>query len=84
LEDGSFIRLKNLSLSYDVPKRIIAPWHLSQLKATVSASNLLTFTGYGGMDPEVNAQSGNQNTQGYDWASVPQPRTLLFTLNLNF
>ncbi|MDR3261578.1 MAG: TonB-dependent receptor [Tannerella sp.] len=84
LEDGSFIRLKNLSLSYDVPKRIIAPWHLSQLKATVSASNLLTFTKYNGTEPEVNAQSSNQNTQGYDWASVPQPKTLLFTLNASF
>jgi TonB-linked SusC/RagA family outer membrane protein len=84
LEDGSFIRLKNISLSYEVPKRIIAPYHFSQLKATISATNLLTFTKYSGMDPEVNAQSSNQNTQGYDWASVPQPRTVLFTLNIGF
>ncbi|MDR2763908.1 MAG: hypothetical protein LBB90_02645, partial [Tannerella sp.] len=84
LEDGSFIRRKNLSLGYTIPKEITSQWHISQLKATLSASNLLTFTKYGGLDPEVNAQSSNQNTQGYDWAAVPQPRTWQISLNLTF
>ncbi|MDR2774633.1 MAG: SusC/RagA family TonB-linked outer membrane protein, partial [Tannerella sp.] len=84
LEDGSFIRLKNLALSYTIPKAITSQWHINQLKATLSASNLLTFTKYGGLDPEVNAQSNNQNTQGYDWSAVPQPRTYQIALSLNF
>jgi TonB-linked SusC/RagA family outer membrane protein len=84
LEDGSFIRLKNLALGYTIPKEITSQWRISQLRATLSASNLLTFTKYGGSDPEVNAQSSNQNTQGYDWSAVPQSRTYQITLSLNF
>lgn len=84
LEDGSFLRLKNLALGYTIPRAITSQWHISQIKATLSVSNLLTFTKYGGLDPEVNAQSGNQNTQGYDWASVPQPRTYQILLNVTF
>jgi TonB-linked SusC/RagA family outer membrane protein len=84
LEDGSFLRLKNLSLSYTIPKAITSQWRISQIRATLSASNLLTFTKYNGLDPEVNAQSSNQNTQGYNWSSVPQPRTYQITLNIGF
>jgi len=84
LRDGSFIRLKNVALSYIIPKSITSKWHISSLKATISASNLLTLTKYKGLDPEVSAQSSNQNTAGYDWATVPQPRTIQGTLNVTF
>ena len=81
LYDGSFLRVRNLSLGYDLPKSWIERFYLSRLNVSVSATNLLTLTSYPGPDPEVNAQGGNQNTYGYDWATVPQPRT--FTLSLN-
>ncbi|OAV67123.1 Outer membrane cobalamin receptor protein, SusC/RagA family [Bacteroidales bacterium Barb6] len=82
LNDASFIRLKNISLSYNVPKSLTSKLHLNGLKATASASNLFTLTSYTGLDPEVSAQSSNQNTAGYDWATVPQPRTYQLILNI--
>lgn len=84
LSDGSFIRLKNVALSYNLPKSIIRNLQLSRLRATVSVTNLFTITKYKGLDPEVNAQSSSQNTYGYDWATVPQPRTIQLTLNATF
>jgi TonB-linked SusC/RagA family outer membrane protein len=82
LEDASYIRLKNLSLSYTLPKSIISKWHINQVKATLSATNLWTLTKYQGLDPEVSAQSSDQNTAGYDWATVPQPRTVQVIFNI--
>lgn len=84
LSDGSFIRLKNVALGYNFPKSVVKSLTLSRLRASVSVTNLLTFTKYKGLDPEVNAQSSDQNTQGYDWATVPQPRTFQITLNATF
>jgi TonB-dependent starch-binding outer membrane protein SusC len=84
LEDGSYIRLKNVALTYTVPAAITTKWHISKLKASLVASNLLTFTKYSGLDPEVNSQGANQNTIGYDWATVPQPRTFQLGLSATF
>jgi len=84
LEDGSFIRLKNVSLSYTVPGKITKKWGISNLKLYVSGSNLLTITNYKGLDPEVSSQGGNQNTAGYDWATVPQSKTFTTGLNVTF
>ncbi|WP_165796102.1 SusC/RagA family TonB-linked outer membrane protein [Siphonobacter curvatus] len=76
LLDGSFIRLRNVSLGYTLPDAITRRARLSVVRAYVQIANLLTFTRYSGLDPEVNSQSNNQNTSGYDWATVPQPRTV--------
>ncbi|MDR3143014.1 MAG: TonB-dependent receptor [Tannerellaceae bacterium] len=84
LSDGSFIRFKNLAIGYNFPKSVIRSLQLSRLRATVSVTNLFTLTKYRGLDPEVNAQSGSQNTYGYDWATTPQPRTVQLTLNAAF
>jgi TonB-dependent starch-binding outer membrane protein SusC len=82
LDDGSFLRLKNVALSYTLPKSITTPLKVNRIKATLTATNLWTLTKYKGLDPEVSAQSENQNTAGYDWATVPQPRTVEFKLNV--
>ncbi|MDR2472003.1 MAG: SusC/RagA family TonB-linked outer membrane protein [Tannerella sp.] len=84
LDDGSFLRLKNLSISYNLPKSAVSWLHLNRVKTTFSASNLWILTNYKGLDPEVSAQSENQNTAGYDWATVPQPRTFEIKLNVTF
>lgn len=84
LEDGSFLRLRNVSISYDLPKSFVSKLKLNRAKVGFSATNLWTWTNYGGLDPEVSAQSTNQNTAGYDWATIPQPRTFEFVLNLTF
>jgi TonB-linked SusC/RagA family outer membrane protein len=82
VSDGSYLRLKNLSLSYTVPKNLSAKLHIERIKATVSATNLWTLTKFKGLDPEVSAQSADQNTAGYDWATIPQPRTFQVILNI--
>lgn len=76
LLDGSFIRLRNVSLGYTVPQSIVKRAGLTNVRAYVQAANLLTFTRFTGLDPEVSSQSNSQNTAGYDWATVPQPRTV--------
>jgi TonB-linked SusC/RagA family outer membrane protein len=75
LEDGSFLRLRTLSLGYTVPTVVAAKARLSSLRVYVQAANLFTITPYSGLDPEVNSQSGVSNTKNIDWATVPQPRT---------
>lgn len=82
LEDGSFLRLRNVSLGYTLPSSVASRLKLNRVKATFSATNLWTLSNYRGLDPEVSAQSTNQNTAGYDWATVPQPRTFEFILNI--
>jgi len=84
LEDGSFIRLKNVTLGYTIPSLVSSKWGISRARIYVSGSNLLTFTHYTGLDPEVNSQGGNQNTAGYDWATVPQPRTIQAGVSVTF
>ncbi|OQP40819.1 hypothetical protein A4H97_14505 [Niastella yeongjuensis] len=84
LEDGSFIRLRTLSLSYTLPASIISKLKFNNIRAYIQGTNLITITKYGGPDPEVSSQSGNQNTAGYDWATVPQPKTIQVGVNLVF
>lgn len=84
LDDGSFLRLKNIAIGYTLPKALTSRLHLNRIKATVSATNLWILTGYKGVDPEVSAQSENRNTAGYDRATIPQPRTFEIKLNLTF
>jgi TonB-linked SusC/RagA family outer membrane protein len=84
LEDGSFLRLKTLSIGYTFPSGVVQRLRLSNARAYIQATNLFTVTHYGGLDPEVSSQGSNQNTAGYDWATVPQPRTLQVGLNVTF
>ena len=84
LEDGSFIRLKNLSLGYNIPAGVVQKIGISRFRVYVQGTNLLTFTKYKGLDPEISSQSNNQNTAGYDWATVPQPRTVQVGANVTF
>jgi hypothetical protein len=84
LEDGSFIRLKTLTLGYNLPAAFLQKIKISKVRLYAQATNLITFTHYGGLDPEVSSQSSNQNTAGYDWATVPQPKTLQIGANVTF
>ncbi|MFT4153774.1 SusC/RagA family TonB-linked outer membrane protein [Parafilimonas sp.] len=83
LEDGSFIRLKNISLGYSLPFKE-GRSVFTKVRIYVQATNLVTFTNYGGLDPEVNSQSSSQSTTGYDWATVPQAKTFQVGVNVTF
>ena len=90
VEDGSFVRLKNVSLSYNVPASLISKQKVVRgVRATFGAQNLLTFTDYSGYDPEVGASVGaNVNAQnqaiGLDYGRYPLTPIYSFSLNVNF
>jgi TonB-dependent starch-binding outer membrane protein SusC len=90
VEDGSFVRLKNVSLSYNLPASLIAKQKVIKgLRATVGAQNLATFTKYSGFDPEVgayvgaNSNLGNQ-AFGVDFGRYPLTPIYTFTVGVNF
>jgi hypothetical protein len=83
--DGSFIRLRTVSLGYTVPKEMIERLKLERLRVYVSGMNLATFTKYPLWDPEVNSDSFSSNFAiGNDFYTPPQPRTFLVGLNIGF
>ncbi|VBB48561.1 TonB-dependent Receptor [uncultured Paludibacter sp.] len=82
IEDGSYIRLKNVTLAYDLPQNIVKKIFLSGLQFYVTGENLITWTHYTAYDPEVSSYSGLQ--LGIDDGSYPQSRTFIFGLNLKF
>ena len=81
LEDGSFIRLKNVSLAYNLPRELV-----NWLDASISISglNLLTITDYTGIDPEAYSVRGDREAQGSDAGAYPNARTFVVGLNLTF
>jgi TonB-dependent starch-binding outer membrane protein SusC len=83
IEDGSFIRLRNITLSYTLPGSIVSKIKTSNVKVFVTAQNLFTWTRYTGFDPEVT--SGNNTTQqGTDLGIYPVARTISGGLSLSF
>ena len=84
VEDGSYLRVKSVSLSYDVPRNIISKLGITRLQPYFTASNLLTWTSYSGMDPEVNQYGNNGAVQGIDWGTYPLNRSFVFGLKLEF
>jgi TonB-linked SusC/RagA family outer membrane protein len=81
VEDGSFVRLKNISLGYTLPVSTTQKLHLKSLKVYASATNLFTITNYSGMDPEIG--SWDPLSAGIDDGYYPQPRIITLGLNLS-
>lgn len=84
IEDGSYIRFKNISLGYTFPQKWIAPLSLSSLRIYLTAQNLFTITDYTGYDPEVNRFGNSSVSQGIDYGGYPAAKTILFGLNVKF
>lgn len=84
VEDGSYLRLKNISLSYNIKAPVLNRLGVSRLQPFVSATNLLTFTNYKGFDPEVNQYGNSGEVQGLDWGTYPQSKSFVVGLNLEF
>lgn len=88
LEDGSFLRLKNVMLGYNMPVsslQSITKGVVKNLRIYVSAQNILTFTNYTGYDPEVgNRTPGSSLTNGIDFAVYPQPKSFQAGLQVGF
>jgi TonB-linked SusC/RagA family outer membrane protein len=85
LQGASYVRMKTITLGYNLPKSLISKASLTKMRIYVSGQNLLTFTDYTMWDPEVNADSFESNvTQGTDFYSAPQPKTITFGVNIGF
>lgn len=84
VEDGSYVRMKNISLGYNLPTKLTEKMKISSLRVYVSGQNLLTFTNYSGFDPEVSwaGASGNSANQGLDYVSYPNAKGITLGLNL--
>lgn len=84
IENGSFLRIKNVALGYTFPKNWLKKVWMKSARLYVSGQNLYTFTTYSGMDPEVNYASTDNIVMGTDFFTYPQSRTLLVGLNIGF
>ena len=82
VEDGSYLRLKNISLGVAVPDRLIRKLKIRQIRFYVSAQNLVTWTHYSGFDPEASRNEQTTLTQGYDNAVYPVSKTYLAGLSI--
>ena len=82
VEDGSFVRLRTLTLSYDFPQELVKKFYFSTMRVYVSAENLLTSTDYLGYDPEFNHLGSNSLLSGVDGGSLPLTRT--FSVGIKF
>lgn len=82
IADGSFLRVKAVTLGYNLPAKITQKIRIEKARIYVRAQNLFTFTKYKGWDPEVNAdyQASNIN-QGVDFYSAPQVKAIVFGIN---
>jgi hypothetical protein len=83
IEDGSYLRLKNLSLGYNLPGDVLGKAGIEKLRLYVSAQNLWTLTNYSGYNPDVSYRDGNTSL-GLDYGSYPCTRSVTFGINLVF
>jgi TonB-linked SusC/RagA family outer membrane protein len=84
LEDGSYVRLKNLTLAYNVPTTFSGKAAIKSLRVYLTTQNLITWTHYSGYDPEVSADPFSSTSFGRDYGVYPQARTYTLGLNANF
>lgn len=91
VEDGSYLRLKNLAIGYNFPSDAISKLGIQNVRLTASAQNLVTWTKYSGLDPEVNYFGGSGQTNaksntaiGHDFGNYPTVRSFSLSLNIKF
>jgi TonB-linked SusC/RagA family outer membrane protein len=88
LEDGSYLRLKNLQFGYTIPDKVIKITRLSTTRVYVSGTNLITLTKYPGLDPEMtvsdNSKGEGDNANGIDWGTYPSAMTIMFGIDITF
>jgi len=83
IEDGSYLRLKTVSLGYSLGSAVLKNIKIRSLRAYLSAQNIFTITGYSGPDPEVSVKNSTL-TPGFDYSAYPRARTLTFGINATF
>ncbi len=84
VEDGSYLRLQNVTLGYNFPKRIMNTLNIGSIRLYASGQNLFTLTNYSGYDPEIGSFNQNPLISGVDNGRFPIARSVTFGLNVNF
>ena len=90
LEDGGFLKLRNIQIGYTLPKSMCTKLHLAKMRLYASGQNLLTLTDYSGIDPEVagvlNSSTGEIDalTRGVDRTIYPMTKSYVFGLQVTF
>lgn len=83
VENGSFMRLKNIQLGYTIPKTVVSKFKFSSIRVYVAANNLYTLTQYQGFDPEIGS-AGGALASGVDYGFYPQARTIMGGISVKF
>ncbi len=88
MQDGSYIKLRNISLSYRVPKSVVS---FASVRVSASAQNLLTITKYKGYDPEISSTTGDDTSRGVvdansgmDWFAYPNPKSFSIGISIEY
>jgi hypothetical protein len=81
IEDGSYLRINNVTLGYTLPKKMTK---IASLRLYATVNNLAVISKYSGFDPDVTARRSDPLTPGVDFAAYPRARTWVFGINLNF
>lgn len=84
IEDGSYLRINNLTLGYTLPKQLLSKIKISTFRVFGTVNNLATITGYSGYDPDVTARRSDPLTPGVDFAAYPRSRTWVAGVNVTF
>ncbi len=84
IEDGSFLKLKNLTIGYTLPVGLTSKAAISRVRVYVSSQNLFTITNYSGLDPEIGVQNGNATQNGVDNGTYPSSRFYTVGVNVSF
>jgi TonB-linked SusC/RagA family outer membrane protein len=84
VESGSYLRIQNVSLGYNLPQKLISKVKISSARVYISGQNLHTFTKYSGYDPELGSFNGNALTTNIDYGHYPNPRSFTIGANIEF
>lgn len=84
IEDGSFLRINNITIGYSLPASLLKRIRISQFRVYGTVNNVATITNYSGYDPEIDTRRGNPLTPGVDMAGYPRARAFVFGVNVSF
>lgn len=84
IEDGSYLRIQNLSLSYNLPRAWLGKTGMQNCKVYFNAQNVYTFTGYSGLDPEIGSYNQQAGLSNVDMGRYPSPRVFTLGANITF
>ena len=84
VEDGSFLRVNNITLGYTLPEKLTMKAGIHKFRAYVTVNNLAVLTGYSGFDPEVNVRRSTPMTPNVDFSAYPRATGYLFGVNVTF